>query len=254
MKKSALLPFFLLLLAAEAKAYLPPSYYIYQHLAESRVKQSTPAVLINVSRPLAASTEESLGTIPINAIRATEGGWPALSLLFSSNRDEMIFSVEKFGIPVAKEKDLLRASREQISAMKEPPRPFYKRDTKMQLRRFRETYAWIHTNNDEKAKSVWVEKDSFLPLKITGPCPKEISGLSWVKAGDGNCEMEFKNILSAQAGNYQNTRITLMKDGAPILFFNFEKVSFPKAGASASVAGETTLPAEVKEISQILLH
>lgn len=238
----------------KAHAYLPPSYYIYQHLAESRTKANLPSVLISVSRPQAAATEEALGTIAIPTIRAAENGWPSLSLLFSSNKDEMILSVEKFGIPVTKEKELLRANRDQIAAMKEAPRPFYKRDPRMQLRRFKDTYAWIHSNNDEKEKSIWVEKDSFLPLKITGTCPKEISNLSWAKSGDGHCELEFKNILSAQSGNYQNTRITLVKDGAPALYFTFEKVLFNKPNNLSSTLGESTLSPELKEISQALLH
>lgn len=236
---------------AAAQAYLPPAFYVYGSIAEQRAKAPAPSLQISISRPSAAGTEEVLGSMNIAGWRPTGGGWPSLSLLFTPESETLIQSVAAFGIPVAKETDLLRASKEQVAAMKEPPKPFYKTDKRMKLKRFRQTYAWVHQEND---RAVWIEKDSFLPLKIEGPCPAPVKDLSWVKPGADLCELEFRNVYSLRKGTPQNSRITLWKDGAPILFFTFDRVVAPKAGGAPGLTAETKVAAEYSTIADIILH
>lgn len=240
-----------LLSPALAHAYLPPAFHVYANIAEQRAKAPSPSLQISVSRPSAAGTEEVLGTISVASWRATDGGWPALSLLFSSDSDALTQSITAFGIPVAKETDLLRASREQIAAMKEPPKPFYKTDKRMKLKRYRQTYAWVHKEGD---KSVWVEKDTFLPLKIEGPCPSAVKDFGWVKPGNGVCELEFRNVYSLRRGTPQNSRITIWKEGSPVLFFTFDRVVPPKAGGAPGLAPDSKLPADISSLADTILH
>ena len=242
---------FCLLAPGRSEAYLPPAFHIYATIAEQRSKSATPSFQFSVSRPSAAGTEELLGTMNVAAWRAQENGWPSLSLLFASDAESLVQSVSIFGIPVAKEIDLLRASKEQVSAMKEPPRPFYKTDRRMSLKRFRQTYAWVHS---EKNKSIWIEKDTFLPLKIQGPCPASVTDLPWVKPGENICELEFRNVYSLRRGSPQNSRITVWKDGAPVLFFTFDRVVLPKGNGAPGLAAESKLPAEIEAVAAIILH
>lgn len=233
--------------AATAFAYLPPAFYVYGQIAEMRAKTPPPALQITLSRPQSAGTEESLGQISVPSWRPATNGWPSLSLLFSDQADALVQSVMAFGIPVAKEADLLRASREQIAAMREPPKPYYRPDRRMALRRHRQTYAWVHR---EGAKEIWLEKDSLLPLKVVGPCPREVIDLSWAKAGENRCEMEFRNAYALRRGALSTARMLLWKDGTPLLFFSFEK-----AGAKTeATAAESKVSEEARAAANILLH
>jgi hypothetical protein len=236
---------------ATASAYLPPAFYIYTHIAEQRAKTPNPSLQISVSRPMGSGTEEVLGSLSLPAWEPQPQGWPSLSLLFSGDADSLIQSIVSFGIPVAKEADLLRAKPEQVAAMKDPPKPFYKIDKRMGLKRYKQTYAWVHRENN---KAVWIEKDTFLPLKIEGPCPEEVVELSWAKSGENKCELEFRNVYSMRRGTPQNSRITVWKDGNPVLFFSFDRVVAPKAGGAPALTAETKLPANISAIANAILH
>lgn len=247
MKKILLLTF---LIPLSASAYIPPSFLIYSRIAEQREQAPAPALTLLVSRPASGGTEESLGTIQVQGWPAEDGAWPSLSLLFASKPDELMGAVEKFGLTVFREQDLLRVSKEQAAAMKEPPRPFYKNDKTMGLKRQRGNYAWVHTTAE---KSIWIEKDSFIPLKIAAPCPKQVNELPWAKSGEGKCELEFRNAWSLRKGTAPvGAKMILMKDGQPLLYYSFERISYPKAPLSSSL--EVTLPDEIRDISNALLH
>jgi hypothetical protein len=233
------------------QAYLPPAFYVYNHIAEQRAKAPNPAVQISVSRPTGAGTEEVLGSLTVSHWSGRSKGWPALRLLFSGEGVALIQSVQAFGIPVAKESELLRARPEQFAAMKEAPKPFYKSDKRMSLKRYRQTYAWVHKEDD---RSIWLEKDTFLPLKIEGPCPTEVTELGWAKSGDNLCELEFRNVYSLRRGTPQNSRLTIWKDGAPVLFFSFDRVLPPKSGGAPALAAESSLPANLAAIADTILH
>ncbi len=237
-------------LPLSALAQLVPGFYLYTHMAEQRGKAALPALVLSVSRPQSSGTEETLGTLSLNNWKPRSDGWPTLSLLFANEPDFLISAVQSFGIAVAKEQELLRASREQVAAMKEPPRPFYKPDRAMSMKRLRKTYAWVHSSAD-KSKSIWIERDTFLPLKIAAPCPEAVGDLSWAKSGDNQCEIEFRNISGLAQGRFQNARIALWKDGSPVLFFSFERISPARAGAAPT---ESKLSGTLQELAEVLLH
>jgi|GEM_PF-7071974 len=234
-----------------AQAYLPPAFFVYSKLVEPKAK--TPPVTglaLTIARPQASGTEEILGSVVLPDWRAgISGGWPTLSLIFEGDQETLTHAVSQFGLTVLKETELLRIDKDKAASMKDPPHPFYKTDPNMSLKRTRQTYAWVHSNAD--GRSVWVEKDSFLPLKVAGPCPPGAATLGWAKAGDNKCELEFRNLGALKRGNFSSTRLTLWKDGMPLLFFNFDKVA---SGKMQLPKADDRLPAEVKEIAEILLH
>lgn len=231
-----------------AHAYLPPAFYVYGQIAESRAKNPpVEGLRISLSRPKGAGTEEGLGSFVVAGWSPSTNGWPSLSLLLSPQADSIIRSVTAFGIPVAKENELLRGSREQLAAMREPPRPYYRPDKRMTLKRHRQSYAWVHR---ESGREVWLEKDSMIPLKIVGPCPREVIDLSWAQSGENRCELEFRNAVAVGRGALSSVRMLLWKDGAPLLFFSFDKASARADGGEADGA----LSEEAKAAADILLH
>lgn len=232
-----------------ANAYLPPSFYFYEKISSTVEKTVPTGILLSVSKPLPGGNEETIGTFAVAPIAPATGGWPSLSILFLNDPEAIISSVEKFGIPVAREKDLMRATREQAAAMKEAPRPFYSRDKRMFLKRFRNIYAWVHAEGPEMAKSIWVEKDTWTPIKISAPCPEKIDSLPWLKAGANKCDLEFRNVSSLRRGNIQSAKITLYRDGTPALIYSFEKVFSKNQNP-----GETNLSEDVREISSLIFH
>lgn len=240
----------LLMIPLAAHAYLPPAFFIYNRITEQKAKNAVTGVTVTVARPQAASTEEILGNLSVSDWQATPGGWPTLSLIFNADYDALLKSVAAFGLTVAPETSLLRVERERIAAMKEAPRPFYKPDRTVSLKRTRQTYAWVHSSQDG-SHSIWVEKDSVLPLKIAAPCPGAASSLSWAKSGEGKCEVEFRNLAALRRGNFQSARLTLWKDGAPLLFFTFDKTVSGKVKLPPS---DGKLPSEVKEVAETILH
>ncbi len=228
---SSLLLFLLIFGSNTAQAYLPPAFYIYSHIAEERNKAPLPHLTITASKPMGAGTEEVIGTFSLSPWQKEKESWPSLSLLLQSDPEELIQSVAAFGIPVQKENELLRASKEQVTAMKEPPKPFYKVDKRMGLKRFRQTYAWVHKEGN---KSIWIEKDTFFPLKIEAPCPTAVVELPWAKPGPNNCEVDFRNILSLRRGSPQNSKVTVWKDGSPVLYFTIDRVLSTKPTSNTS--------------------
>ncbi len=233
-----------------AQAYLPPAFFIYERIAEQKAKTIVSGIALTVARPQTAGTEEILGTLSLSEWKPESGGWPALSLIFQNDAGSLIDAVTAFGISVPKETELLRVEKEKLTAMKDPPHPFYRADKTMSLKRARQTYAWVHSRA-ETGRSVWVEKDSFLPLKILAPCPAAVASLGWAKSGENKCELEFRNLTALKRGNFQSARMTLWKDGAPLLFFTFDKIASGKIKLPPS---DGKLPTEVKEIAEIVLH
>ncbi len=178
MKAHSLIFFFAFVAVPNAHAYLPPAFFVYSKLVEPKIK-SPPitGVALTVARPQTAGTEEILGSISITEWKSSSGGWPILSLIFDGDQEALEKAVSNYGLTVLKETDLLRIDKDKAASMKDPPHPFYKTDPTMSLKRTRQTYAWVHSNAD--GKSVWVEKDSFLPLKVAGLCPSAASGLGF---------------------------------------------------------------------------
>ncbi len=245
--------FFLLTLViapASAHAYLPPAFFVYSRVTEQKAKNNVTGALVTVARPQSSGTEEILGQLSLSEWQPVTGGWPTLSLIFNADHEALIRSVTAFGLTVAPETSLLRVERERISAMKEAPRPFYKPDRTMSMKRARQTYAWVHSNA-ESGKSIWVEKDTVLPLKIAAPCPAAAASLSWAKSGENKCEIEFRNLSALRRGSFQSARLTLWKDGAPLLFFTFDKTVSGKAKLSPT---DGKLPPDVREVAETVLH
>lgn len=241
--------FALLIFLTSAWAKLPPSYFVYEQISELAPRPNGTSLIISISRPLGSGNEELLGTLNLPSWENKEGAWPALSLLFPANKEQLKGSIKNFGLKISEETELVRLPKDKILSSKDPVKPFYKPDPRMHLRQVRGTYAWVH---EEADRSVWIEKDTFLPLKVSGPCPPGVSDLGWSKGGSSICEIEFRNILSARRGAPSNSRLTLWQNGAPILFLSLDRVgslrAFDRMPPSAEISDA------VKSILDTILH
>jgi hypothetical protein len=246
MKFLALLLFFPL----TASAFLPPAFYLYSEVASHRGKGTVPGITFTVSRPLPTGGEEVIGGLTLPGLVSGPSAWPTLSLLFQSDDAALTESVRGFGLTIPKETDLLRATREQAAAMKDALRPFYKNDPTVSMKRFHKTYAWVHSDKDN-ARSIWIEKDTFLPLHIEAPCPAV--ELPWTKAGENKCAVEFRNVYPLRRGNATGGRITFLKDGVPAVYFSVDRLSAASNGP-AVVSSDSKNPEEIKALAAILFH
>ncbi len=234
MKKYFTLFLFCLLLTSHnsAHAFLPPSYFLVQKCAAERDRLSRALVKITVSRPAEnnKTPEILLGESTLNYPDAEQSSsdkkstWPALAMFLESNEEFMLNAWKNFGIPVKAEAELLRIKKEQYQGMKDMPNPFYKIDHTVSLKRFKNTYAFVCTDHN-KEKSIWIEKDSFTPLAIQGPCPDNLSSLADLKGTEGNtCELQFEKNLFHKNPSTRLGKILLRKSNKTLLVFRITKV------------------------------
>ena len=247
---------FFLLGCSEARAYIPPAYFIYEQMAQPREKSSRYSYQIQVSKPVSpiSNMEENLITYVHEFPVPAEGGWPVLSLLFSSSSKEIETSVEKFGISTVSEDALLVAPKEEIIALKDTPKTYYRPDPQMELKRYKQSYAWSHVESNPAtsgARSVWMEMDTFIPLKITGPCPKQLDELPWILPGEGTCELEYKNVFSLKAAPKQTYKLVFSKNNAPALLIVIERTN---SKPSSPPLSENKIIEPLFQLVQTLLH
>ncbi|MCO5142439.1 MAG: hypothetical protein M9962_05045 [Oligoflexia bacterium] len=228
--KKILIAFYFLFFTLPAFAYIPPSYFIYNKIAGEK-ETPFPTIKLSVTKPAAGGTEETLGTITISSIVIEENRWPVLSILFPSTQAQLKNSIKAFGLNIPTEKDLLIVPENQISQAKDLPKKLYKNDENIKLKRYGKSYAWVHRNAENK-KEIWIEKDSFLPLRVQGDCPKELEDVLAKIDLSEPCSFEFRNQYSLKRGRYQQAKIILIQKDVPLLYFNFDKITTNKSPAN----------------------
>lgn len=212
--------------ASTAFAYIPPGNFIFSHMAAQRDEAKNAGILVSVYKPAEGvkAADEYLGDIALSypANQEADDYVPGLAFLVDSNAERLTEAMRHFGLAVPAEKELLRLKKEQYTAMKDLPQPFYQRDKAMSLRRYKNAYAWVNTSADG-TKSAWVEKDSFLPLALQLPCPEAVKNLSWLKSGDGGCELEYQNVWDLKENVGRSARAVFKKADIPFLVLKIDR-------------------------------
>lgn len=243
--------------ANTALAYLPPSYFLYDKLAAKK-GDSTPALAtvlhFKILQRSAIGMDVPMGDFQISTVSGYHGGWPSISLLFPPRAEELKMIVEKFGIPIKKEVELVRLPAEAAITNKTPVRPFYNRDENVKMRRLRNTIAFVHADAMNPLKSIWIDKDSLFPLKIEAPCPPEVEKIPGVKPGAGVCALEFHNMMGAKQGRLSGSKFLFLKDNSILLTFSLEKVQSFKAGKNVDTSPNGPLNEEVSSLVKLLLN
>lgn len=206
MKKIALLFFFSILLAGNALAYVPPSFFLLKKLATDREAPKANAYIVKAfkAQENGRPSEQALWERKVLTVSG-DSRWPTMALMFETDPVRLQNAVRRFDINFPDEQELLRNKLEKVQTMTDMPHPFYKRDTTSKLRRRAGSAVWVIQNSDDRA--IWMEKDTFRVLSLQGPCSGEIGG--------SNCFLDF-----GPAGATRT--ITVKKDDKAIVQFRFE--------------------------------
>ena len=234
-----MLKFFGIILALFASsfalAYVPPSFFLAEKITSGREEISNLLAQVEVyhAAPSAKESDELLWeqNVQLPANFSSDSPWPGLSILAESDTDRLIAALKKFGLPMTSEEALARYRGDQLRSMKETPRPFYNVDPNMSLRRNGKQLAWVLTSQDG-SRSLWVEKNTFFPIFLRGPCPKSVEEISWAKGGDEPCELHFESISGIKTSAVKRTAAILEKNNQPLIKFVIKKtVNNPSAQA-----------------------
>ncbi len=224
------------LFTTSAYAYVPPSFFLAEKITSGRDEVTNLLAQIEVyhAAPSAKEADEQLWQQYVqlpSTFSSDSAPWPGLSILAESDKDRLVTALKKFGLPVTSEEALARYRSDQLHTMKETPRPFYNVDPNMSLRRNGKQLAWVLTSTDG-TRSLWVEKNTFFPIFLRGPCPKSVEEISWAKSGDEPCELHFESISGIKTSAVKRTAAVLKKNGQPLIKFVIKKtINNPPAQA-----------------------
>lgn len=218
------LKFFILLFwTSYAFAYIPPVHFQIKKICEGR--QTFKEALITMSALKPATDSKSQEEIIFQtAFRYSPiAAWPALPLLLESNTETLRNSWKNFGPIAPLESELLAHKPEQFQKMENAPTPFYRLNPQLSLKRFPGGLAYASTN-DEKLRSIWIEKESFRPVSLHASCPAETNKLSWIRSSDSNCHLEFEKNLNFKPTPGKSFRFVLKNDKQSLMVFKIDSV------------------------------
>ena len=170
----------------DALAYIPPSAFVVRQMTQKKagfkgLRVKSTVIAYEGEKPTGARFRETLSYDPVNFVlrsRALDEAGKELFVQerklgpgensFSSLVDRLLLSSDPpgllrvlglFGIPVKTDGELESLPDEEARRAAEVSR----------MTRYRGTVAWIFggsKGNDAKAPELWVEKDTFLPLRL----------------------------------------------------------------------------------------
>ena len=182
---------------APSYAYVPPSHFIASKITQK--KQSWNSVLITFSLLKLKKGKQQKQELLWNSFlvyhnmekqsvatnkemsakkeeeeeeeeKQQKDSWPLLELFLEKNPTKLIKSWKNFQLDVAQEEELALFTTEEIKSLGEIPKPFYRIEENASYRRLQNKVVWSYESKD-KSRALLIEKDSFLPLMIFGPCP-----------------------------------------------------------------------------------
>ncbi len=215
--------------SALASAYVPPAFLLAKRIAEQHDPAKTVLAKVGVYRPGASPSEsdsllwEEFVAVPLTGTPRSSDRWPGLSILLESDSQKLTEGLRRFGLAVVPETALLRHPLDKVRAMKDPPRPFYLPDPSMSLKLQGKRVAWVSQSVDS-TRSFWVEKDSFFPIMLQGPCPATIEEVSWAKSSDLPCELVFESVTGLQSAKGGKVSLLLRRDQQSLLRFRLNKI------------------------------
>lgn len=186
-----------------ARASVPPSYYIAERIAKRKAAAELQTAILQIELLKPGNGQEGAsgaklwqGNIFYNAARSpsalTPGHWPLVALLLEPDTNKLMGNLRSFGIPMNREEDLVnKRARADAKANPEAEIVFYKKEETLSVKRWEaERLAWQIAKADASQKFL-VEKDSFNPLALIGPCPDGL-GSSFL-GGNEACALRFQN-------------------------------------------------------------
>jgi hypothetical protein len=177
-----------LLLSASSWAYVPPSFFIVKSVAAKHggikgVKIRSMVTVMDGEKPgtirfkAIAHYNPNTGTLHAYAYdergqklyaveRRDDSATGADALLFWRDENKVAAALKARGIPIRTEDELLKMKDEDERRLSEVTR----------LARWNSANAWVIGGPEKDTPQLWVEKDSFLPLRlIAAPRPESSS-------------------------------------------------------------------------------
>lgn len=228
MRTAIYLSLALLLSAAVAEAAIPPSYFIAEKIAKRKASLETAIVQVELIQP--GSAAEKIpgsrlwqGNIFYDASRKNlskdPSQWPLLAILLEPDPAKLMLSLKSFGVPMSREEDLVnKRARADARANPEADIVFYKHEDSLSVRRWNDRLAWQIAGANSK---FLVEKDSFNPLMLSGPCPEGF-GSSFFGGGNEPCTIEFRH--EANSTMQIPTAVTLKVGDRDVLVMRVNRV------------------------------
>lgn len=210
-------------IAHSALAYVAPVHFQVQKITAGRPVFQNALIEITVLKPAQDnhSIDEALEHTAI--IYNPNAHWPVLPLLLEANPTSLRGAWQAFGPLAPTEADLAIHKPEQLRTLENPPRPFYSENPQLSLKRFPGGIAFASTSDDGK-NSILVDRDTFIPISVVGPCPQEVNSLSWIHSTGGQCHVDFERGFNFRIGLGRTFRFYLKNEKQNLLIFRIDSV------------------------------
>lgn len=201
--------------ASDALAYVPPSYFMADRLAKRRSGLESAVVQFEIFKPAADKDKAPAtflwkGSLVYFSGKAggklSPGTWPVLETILDPEGNRVLAAWKSFGLPVNREEELV-IRRGRASKEGDDDGAFYRRENSLSIRRYENKIAWQLSDADQK-KRLLIEKDSFDPVAMIGPCPAELTSTFLGAAREAQeCALEFR--YEGGGGNALQTPATV---------------------------------------------
>lgn len=185
-------------------AAVPPSFYLAEKLAKRRGGLEGAIVQYEIFKP-AAEKDKGPATflwrgtfvyVPgrVSPERSTKVSyWPLAELLLEPDSGRLLNSWKNFGLPVAREEELvIKRGRGEKHPASEEENSFYRRENSLAVKRYENKIAWQIAEAAGK-KRLLIEKDSFDLVAMVGPCPTDLAAVFVGSAKESpECTLEFR--------------------------------------------------------------
>ncbi len=184
---------------SSAHAFVVPSFYALQRIAERKGEIKSSIIEFRVIRPVEGKKQKPevlwTGKLIYPPPKASavwfEQRIPLIPLYVEPEAKSLVQFFQKSGFAVTKEEDLLLWSPEEMKKSDAAPFPFYKLNSNASISRHRGRIA-LEYKNDETGKRLLVEKDSFYPLAISTKCPESMLSLAYGTSDNDICSIDFE--------------------------------------------------------------
>jgi hypothetical protein len=222
-----------LLVCNNAFAYAPPIHFQVKKIVENHTPFNSASVLITTLKPAQdnQSVDEVLWqeSIPYSS----KTNWPILALLMEPKEDALMAAWKNFGLLAPSEQELLAHKPAQFKAMENSPRPFYRFNPQLSLKRFAGGIAYA-SENSQSGKAIYIERDTFLPISVSGACPSDLQKLSWAKRSSAICKIEFERGNQFKPGSSRAFRVILKNETQSLLIFRIDSAKINPGKSEAT--------------------